>query len=155
MSSHMCRKRNKTFERPIFPRCVRKFGDELEVHVIVGVNEYQRIVTKTSKWGEIQSEPIAIETISGWTLAGEIKDENVRNTKANVNLAINSKKWQSQFHKLWDYESIGTIEETDPHAIFKAAVNCTGERYRVKIPWKEGDYDIPNNKEFAEQRLNI
>ena len=148
---HVQKEKYKHLKSLWFPDVSEK--SELEVHVLIGVNDYHRIVTGTSRRGESQSEPIAIETIFGWTLSGEIKDENLRNAKANVHLAIDSRKSESELHKLWDYESIGIREETDVHTMFKEAIEFTGERYRVKLPWKEGDYDIPNNKEYAEQRL--
>ena len=37
---------------------------------------------------------------------------------------------------------------------FEETIEFTGKRYRVKLPWKEGEYEIPNNKELAEQRLS-
>ena len=148
---HVQKEKYKHLKSLWFPDVSEK--SELEVHVLIGVNDYHRIVTGTSRRGESQSEPIAIETIFGWTLSGEIKDENLRNAKANVHLAIDSRKSESELHKLWDYESIGIREETDVHTMFKEAIEFTGERYRVKLPWKEGEFDIPNNKEYAEQRL--
>ena len=49
---------------------------ELEVHVLIGVPDYHKIVTGGSRRGESQTSPVAIETIFGWTLAGKVNNES-------------------------------------------------------------------------------
>ena len=71
---------------------------ELEIHVLIGVQDYHRIVTGGLRRGESQSDPVAIETIFGWTLSGKVNHVKVDNSNVNVNLAIDGKKSKDQ---LW------------------------------------------------------
>lgn len=60
----------------------------LEIQVLIGVQDYHRIVTGGLRRGESQSDPVARETIFGWTLSGKVNHVKVDNSNVNVNLAI-------------------------------------------------------------------
>ena len=87
--------------------------DTLEVHMLVGMDLLWQLQTGHSKRGTTE-EPVAIETIFGWTLAGKIGGSNSSEMKVNVNLFIEEggkNGIENNLKKLWDYETLG-IRET-------------------------------------------
>ena len=56
-------------------------------------------------------------------------------------------------NKLWDLETIGIREEDPIEEAFSEEIQFTGKRYSVKLPWREGNFYLPNNRVLAEGRL--
>ena len=53
---------------------------------------------------------------------------------------------ESDVHKLWDMETLGIIEsEDEEHEAFVNSVSLTGNRYSVRLPWKEWHPELPSN----------
>ena len=72
-----------------FPDMSKK--DTLEVHMLIGMDLLWQIQTGHSVRGN-SSEPVAIETIFGWTLAGKLGESHGGETNAHVNLVIENRK---------------------------------------------------------------
>ena len=73
---------------------------ELEIHVLIEVQDYHRKVTWSLRREESKSDPVAIETIFGWSLTGKVSHVKVDNLNVNVNLAIDVKKSNDELYKL-------------------------------------------------------
>ena len=56
-------------------------------------------------------------------------------------------------HKLWDYETLGIREGDEVHEALKDAISFNGERYQVRLPWKEGHGVLPSNYGNSLKRL--
>ena len=65
--------------------------DTLEVHMLIGMDLLWQIQTGHSAKGN-PSEPVAIETIFGWTLAGKFGESHGCRTNAHVNFVIEDRK---------------------------------------------------------------
>ena len=47
--------------------------------------------------------------------------------------------------KLWDLESLGIRVGDGVQEIFEDEIRFTGERFSVKLPWKQGHETLSNN----------
>ena len=129
--------------------------DTLEVHMLVGMDLLWQLQTGHSKRGTTE-EPVAIETIFGWTLAGKIGGSNSSEMKVNVNLFIEEggkNGIENNLKKLWDYETLGIRETDDVYEDMVDSIRFTGERYSVKLPWKTGNYHLPDNYRLSQSRM--
>ncbi|XP_048580427.1 uncharacterized protein LOC116614572 [Nematostella vectensis] len=101
-----------------------------------------------------RDEPVAIQTTLGWVLSGPLQGDE--GGVSNVNLIgcdLSSSNVESEVVKLWDYETLGIREENEVHESLKDGIVFTGERYRVKLPWKEGIECLPSNYGNSVTRL--
>ena len=103
--------------------------------------------------GESQNAPRAVETIFGWTLAGEITKEPEYRSLETVNLATEKYTMESDLKRLWDLETLGIREADYGYERFQDNIRFNGHRYSVRLPWKAGSYHLPDNKAMCEQRL--
>ena len=129
--------------------------DTLEVHMLVGMDLLWQLQTGHSKRGTTE-EPVAIETIFGWTLAGKIGGSNSSEMKVNVNLFIEEggkNGIENNLKKLWDYETLGIRETDDVYEDMVDSIRFTGERYSVRLPWKTGNYHLPDNYRLSQSRM--
>ena len=63
-------------------------GDnELLIHTILGVKDYAHIRTRRILKGN-QHEPIAEETTLGWTLMGEIQEDQRDRDRSSINVMV-------------------------------------------------------------------
>ena len=75
--------------------------------------------------------------------------------KTNINLVIDKEtSIQEDSKRLWDLDVLGIKDDEDMYADFKDSIKQNEDgRYYVKLPWKQGNYFLPNNRELAEQRV--
>jgi len=130
--------------------------DELEVHVIIGLEDLGKLKTGRYIRGE-ENQPVAEETKLGWTLLGPtFQGTKSEGCKGNLLFCMDSKsEMAAEVEKLWDLETVG-IREGDPvHSEFKDTVTFNGMRYVVKLPWKSDllKAPLPDNKFLSEKRL--
>ena len=52
---------------------------------------------------------------------------------------------QRNVQKLWSFEALGINEKDKVRKEFLDRINFTGNRYSVKLPWKEGHDKLPDN----------
>ena len=129
--------------------------DTLEVDMLIGMDLLWQIQTGRSARGN-PSEPVAIETIFRWTLAGKLGESHGCRTNAHVNLVIEDRKgdtMEENLKKIWDYETLG-IAETDVYEDLENSICFNGQRYSVKLPWKAGNYHLPTNYKLSQSRLH-
>ena len=60
---------------------------------------------------------------------------------------------QKTVHKLWDYDTLGIREVDEVHEALKDAISFNGEKYQVRLPWKEGHSTLPSNYVNSLRRL--
>ena len=103
------------------------------------------------------NEPVAIETIFGWTLAGKLGESHGCETNAHVNLVIENRKgdtMEENLKKLCDYETLGISETDDVYEDLEDSICFNGQRYSVKLNWKSGNYHLPTNYKLSQSRLH-
>ena len=124
--------------------------EELDVHVILGLEDLCKLRTGKMVWGK----PVAEQTKSGWTLLGPV--ELVQNNTQIKNLVMltGEKLFPAdQLEKLWDLDTVGIREGDKVHTDFKDSSKFNGSRYIVELLWKPGNYVLPSNRELCECRL--
>eukprot|EP00794_Sanderia_malayensis_P007378 gene7378-biopygen5953 len=129
--------------------------DNLEIHAILGVKDYAHIRTGHMIKGN-NNEPMAEETILGWTLMGTIQDQQSNDEHTVANLMIEQpKSVNEEFKQLYDLDVLG-IKDGSEDVFEEFKDNITRDedgRYSVKLPWKKGNFFLPNNKQMCQGRL--
>ena len=128
---------------------VSRHEDELEVDLLVGADYLWRFQTGRTIRGEAD-EPVAVETELGWVLSGPLKGGNThKEQEVQVNFvtadSARSDGLEREIHKLWDLETLGIREGDEIHQEFAENIAFNGQRYSVKLPWKEGHDRLPSN----------
>ena len=101
--------------------------------------------------------PIAINTILGWVLSGPIRDNHPIESFVNLTsvhtLHIDTvSSLDTQLSQFWELESLG-IPNQEPSR-FESSISFDGQRYKVRLPWKEGHPPLPNDLSISEKRLS-
>ncbi len=128
--------------------------DELVVHLLVGADNMWKLQTENVKRGS-RDQPVAVETVLGWTLSGPIGNDESDVVQSSINLVIESNRepTDEKLNQLWDFESIGIREDKDVHVEFQEQIEFNGDRYSVKLPWKEDKTLLPMNYNLSLMRL--
>ena len=151
-------KKNFDHLKQIYFSDVTKHGESLQVDILIGANFLWEFMSGQTIRGGPQ-EPVAIKTLLGWVLSGPLKVGKFDHySHINVNFvssAVKSEKQQldTMVNKLWDLESLGIKEEDHVHETLIDNICFTSERYRVGLPWKVGQGDLPSNYEISLMRL--
>ena len=134
-----------------------KFSDTsskgvLPIHAILGVKDYAHIKMGNIRKGN-EGDPIAEETALGWTLMGHIGE--AKEQKTHINLTIDKERTiQEDAKRLLDLDVLGIKDDEEAYAEFKDSIKQNEDgRYCVKLPWKQGNYYLPDNRNLAEQRV--
>ena len=131
-------------------------NENLEIDLLIGTDYLVDILTGEVRKGK-EGEPIAFETYLGWTVMGktglDIRGRPLSN-KTTRNLVVEKPATiKDDVNKLCDLETIGVREEDPIEEAFSEEIQFTGKRYSVKLPWREGNFYLPNNRVLAEGRL--
>ena len=136
-------------------------SDTVSVDVLIGADYYWSFFTgniiKRDPYG-----PVALETKLGWVLSGPAvcptptKSCTVNLSSTHV-LKIESTEitdLKDDLQKFWDLETLGIKEnEASVYDKFSNDIRFTGERYQVKLPFKDNHPMIPDNYTAASRRL--
>ena len=133
--------------------------DTLEIDVLIGSDVYWNLVTGRIIRGN--SGPTAIHTKVGWVLSGPVDQQDV-----TVNLSLVSAhtlridtysvetSLDSRLTQFWELESLGIMKnETSVYEKFVQQIKFDGQRYEVKLPWKEHHPPLPDNLNLCHKRL--
>ena len=137
------------------------------IDLLIGSDYYWNFVTGETKRGE--EGPIAANSKLGWLLSGPI-NETVDSYITHSNLIIdghNSPLFQTiasqddvladTLKSFWETESIGISEPSANGDVktesFEINVKRNGDRYEVKLPWKEDCLLCSNGYQLCESRL--
>ena len=127
-------------------------GLQLACGTVIGTDSVDLLITADHYWsvftGRIirgdPSGPVALETKLGWVLSepAAVRAESCTiNLSATHVLEIESgdiSHVQDDLQKFWDLETLGIRDtETSVHDKFSNEIRFTGERYQVKLPFKD------------------
>ena len=124
----------------------------LPIHVILGVEEYSKIKTKTMIKVGKQNEPIAEKTHLGWTIASPGKDCDV----TSMMLTRNSMCDHDQLYRLdvLGTEDIPIGDQMYVHQEFQDQLKRkTDGSYETSLLWKPRHPPLHNNKNGSLSRL--
>ena len=128
--------------------------ENLPIHAIIGVKDFARIRTGKIVRGK-PGEPIAEETTLGWTLMGSLGEQQADRTSI-VHMVIHKPgSIEEESKQLWDLDVLG-VEDGSKHIYEEFADSVTQKedgRYSVRLPWKKGNYYLPENRQLSETRL--
>ena len=138
---------------------VCKAQEELEIDILVGADylwNFQKECTIRGK----PDEPVAVQTELGWVLSGPMKGESSTGGAQSVQVifvgsSTNDKvSLDEEVQKLWDLETLGIQRvEDEVYEEFKNSISFQEGRYSVKLPWKTGHPELPNNYAVSLHRL--
>ncbi|GBN58848.1 hypothetical protein AVEN_135519-1 [Araneus ventricosus] len=105
---------------------------------------------------------VAIETLLGWTLSGEVPENRV--TSSNAMLVTSLFVKELDIADLWKLDSIGIkdliekLSKKEPEDLTKEHFLQTvryndDKRYEVHLPWLDNYVPLPDNLELATRRL--
>ena len=142
-------KRKYTHLQDVYFTDVAK-GDHLKIQMLLGSQHLADLQTGDIRKGK-PGEPVAVRTMIGWTLMGPTKPDPAPGLKESVNLVIDtSHSVGEEVTKLWDLDTLGIKEDDPVHQAFQEEIKFKNGRYRVPLPWREGNFHVPQNKGLAE-----
>ncbi len=125
--------------------------DSLPIHAILGLRDYDPMRTGKMIKGN-DNEPMAEETILGWTLMGAIQDQKSNQQHSVQNLMTEQpRSVHGEFKQLYNLDVLG-IKDTgeDVFDEFKDNISKNEDgRYSVKLPWKKGNFFLSSNKQMC------
>ena len=122
-----------------------------EVEILIGLEDLPDILTGRNQKGK-PGEPMAMETEFGWTILGPTGGAGT--SKESALLVIETEPdIRDNLKCLWDLETVGIHEEDPVHEAFQEEIVFTGERYSVKLPWRAGKFNLPENRKLAEGHI--
>ena len=136
-------------------------SDSVNVDVLIGADYYWSFFTGNIIKGDPYG-PVALETNLGWVLSGpSVCSRFTRSCTVNLSsthvLKIESthmSDMKDDLQKFWDLETLGIKEhETSVYDKFSNDITFTGERYQVKLPFKDNHPMLPDNYTVALRRL--
>ena len=137
-------------------------SSENSIELFIGSDYYWLFVTGETRRGE--EGPIAVESKLGWLLSGPINEvSGDRCYVTHTNLVIEGEKPLFQpseddvlairLKRFWDTESVGISDTTaNEEELFEIDVRRKGNRYEVKLPWKENTQASSNGYKLSESR---
>ena len=134
-------------------------SDALEVDMLIGADVYWSLVTGKVIRGE--GGPTAIQTKIGWLLSGPVEQQEVSVnlcSSCTHTLKIGSypaePNLDDHLSQFWDLESLGIArDEPSVHHKFVQQIQFNGQRYEVKLPWKDYHPPLPDHYQLCHQRL--
>ena len=131
----------------------------VSVDLLIAADHYWSFFTGRIIRGD-PSGPVALETMLGWVLSepAAVRAESCTiNLSATHVLEIESgdiSHVQDDLQKFWDLETLGIRDtETSVHDKFSNEIRFTGERYQVKLPFKDNHPMLSDNYTNASRRL--
>jgi hypothetical protein len=133
-----------------------------EIDLLIGTEHYYRVLTGAQI--RLTQDLLAVESIFGWFVHGAVctSDEQQDQTIALLIRAQEeeSERPETMLSRLFDLDGVHEQEddaqaqlEADPVMMhFKSTVTKRGDRYCVKLPWKEHQEELPSNEGPAIQQ---
>ena len=128
------------------------------VDVLVGVNQYYRLVQSTIKRGKAGT-PVATKSKLGWLPSGPVPGSSSKSKQPRAFLTVAKvKDAQSELRRFWELDAIGitdqpmntqlskyTPDERSALEQYDKSVTFNGERYTVGLPWKKSHPPLVDN----------
>ena len=126
----------------------------LQIHAIIGAKDFAKIKTGAIVRGN-KNEPIAEETTLGWTLMGSLGDSTQEAESITYLMMDKPGSINGELKHLWDLDVLGVKDGSeDVYESFADNISQDSSgRYTVKLPWRKGQFYLPDNKKLSETRL--
>jgi hypothetical protein len=69
------------------------------------------------------------------------------------NCSVQTDSFDENVKQIWDLEILGIVEGDEIHDEFVENIKFNGNRYSVKLPWRDGHENLPSNFELSLGRL--
>ena len=132
--------------------------EKLEIDILVGADYLWRFQTGRIARGRID-EPVALETTLAWVASGPLKYSSSKNGAQEVGVHFAAKcntqtdQLDENVKQMWDLETIGVVESKEMHDDFVENIEFNGNRYSVKLPWRDGHENLASNCKLSLARL--
>ncbi|KRZ47770.1 hypothetical protein T02_7890, partial [Trichinella nativa] len=138
----------------IFPR------ERTEIDVLIVIDFYNRLLFKERIVGG-DALPEAVNSPFGRILSGNIPADDGSGKCITLLVKTENEYSEDDLRRFWHLEIIGVADDKgkeDPSAsrlmkTFEETLEYDNGRYTVKLPWKPGFPNVPNNYAHALQRL--
>ena len=137
---------------------VCRHKEQLEIDVLIGADYLWNFQTGNVVRGGI-GEPVAVETQLGWVISGPLEYSQSADRERTVSVNIVGKdsamsgRVEEDIQVLWDLETLGITESDGVYEEFVDSICFNGNRYSVKLPWKEGRDVLDSNYELSLSRM--
>ncbi|XP_065195785.1 uncharacterized protein LOC135827185 [Sycon ciliatum] len=138
-------------------------GGSASIDILLGADVYWQIFTGDIV--RVDDGPTALDTRLGWVLSGPTGRCNSGIISTNVATVhacdVEPSTVQDPdsalvqlLQKFWQLESIGILpNEPDTLQLFQQTIRYDGQRYMVRLPWREDHRALPDNYSLSEKRL--
>ena len=134
---------------------VCKDSDELQLDILIGADYLWTFQKGRTVRGKVD-EPVAVQTVLGYVLSGPMKvSADSDSTESSSYFVTREDRLDREVGRLWDLETLGIRESDDVQDRFVDSIEHNGDRYRVKLPWRQ-DMDnemLPTNYELSLARM--
>ena len=128
----------------------------LDALLIVGQNKPQLLSTLEVR-SQGKNEPIAVRTLLGWSISGPVNKNSAKKAKAsNFKISLDE-----SVERFWKIDGLCITDEQMPSVNDNAVIKLWDEttqlenqHYVMRIPFKQEDPDLPDNRVLAEKRLS-
>jgi hypothetical protein len=142
-------------------RLTDTWNDTPEVQILIGSDLWGSLMT--GRMVKLKSGLVAVESVFGWTLSGELPTDTQEPSHALTLISMMTRE-QTCLSELWKLETIGiqdpaekiTQEEHDQKVKedFQSKISRDSDgRYVVRLPWINDSIPIPTNHAVSEKRL--
>ena len=111
---------------------VYRQAEELEIDILVGADYLWQFQTGVTIRGKA-NDPVAVETLLGWTLSGPLKFECNSSSDVErivrVNFVGKDKQLACDVQRLWDLETLGIQPVNEVHEEFVDNISFHHNRY--------------------------
>ncbi len=134
---------------------------EADIGLLIGTNASKLL----EPWEIINSQgdgPYAVRTLLGWVVNGPLRGGDHRCTTVNVNRIslvnlhdLMIAQYNTEFNeKAYDEKREMSREDKQFMKIVDESAKIVDGHYSLKLPFKNQDVSLPNNRQIAEQRLD-
>ena len=136
---------------------VCKSSEHLEIDLLIGAYYLWSFQTGNVVRGEV-NEPVAVQTELGWVISGSLtykQPDRAQGVQVNFvgSDSVKTECLERNVQRLWDLETLGVRESSEVYEDFVDNIAFNGNRYSVKLPWKEGHDSLPSNYEWSLSRM--
>jgi len=133
-----------------------------DIDILIGSNLWPQLMT--GKMAKLSNGLIAVQSVFGWTLSGELRHERYKTPTIAATTISLLTQGEKSLSELWNLESIGiqdpmekqSVSEHNTEVVKKFIQGIEREddgRYKISLPWIDRSVVVPNNRFLCEKRL--
>ena len=154
--------RQKDIEKWQYLKDVKLSQLNANVGLLIG-NDVPKALEPQEVKGSRNGGPFAIRTLLGWVVNGPLCRDGKTSHTANF-IKADENDLSQQFERFCNQEfndvsSYGkpsmSVEDKQALSVFEDSAQVKEGHYEVKIPWKNQEPRLPNNRSVAEHRLKL